>query len=200
MVSSILKIFQDVENPETFAAGNTVFIEGEPGYTMYVVLKGHDIGLDDLIRDLPQACRLPFTGQAGQHHLLEGGQRGNRLGQKAIRSGLECDLFPVQIAGGAKDHVNAGFGRGQFADQIAAAAVRQSQIDDHDGGAVDLQVTAGRAQAIRAPDSRTAAQAQQAHRFTGKAAVLDHQARDVTLSVPVLSPQRDRFCPSPPPE
>jgi len=41
MVSSILKIFQDVENPETFAAGNTVFVEGEPGYTMYVVLKGH---------------------------------------------------------------------------------------------------------------------------------------------------------------
>ena len=41
MESSILKIFQDVENPETFAAGSTVFVEGEPGYTMYVVLKGY---------------------------------------------------------------------------------------------------------------------------------------------------------------
>jgi CRP/FNR family cyclic AMP-dependent transcriptional regulator len=30
-----------MQNPETFAAGKTVFVEGEPGYTMYVVLEGH---------------------------------------------------------------------------------------------------------------------------------------------------------------
>ena len=41
MESSILNIFQDTQAPETFAAGKTVFIEGEPGYAMYVVLKGH---------------------------------------------------------------------------------------------------------------------------------------------------------------
>jgi hypothetical protein len=41
MDSSIFQIFQDMQNPETFAAGKTVFVEGEPGYTMYVVLEGH---------------------------------------------------------------------------------------------------------------------------------------------------------------
>ena len=41
MASSILNIFQDMQNTETFAAGETVFVEGEPGYTMYVVLEGH---------------------------------------------------------------------------------------------------------------------------------------------------------------
>ena len=41
MESSILNIIQDMQNPETFAAGKTVFVEGEPGYTMYVVLEGH---------------------------------------------------------------------------------------------------------------------------------------------------------------
>jgi len=39
--SSILNIFLHMQNPETFAAGKTVFVEGEPGYTMYVVLEGH---------------------------------------------------------------------------------------------------------------------------------------------------------------
>jgi CRP-like cAMP-binding protein len=41
MESNILDIIQDMHNPETFAAGKTVFIEGKPGYTMYVVLEGH---------------------------------------------------------------------------------------------------------------------------------------------------------------
>ena len=41
MASSILNIFQDMQNTETFAAGKTVFVEGEPGYAMYVVMEGH---------------------------------------------------------------------------------------------------------------------------------------------------------------
>jgi CRP-like cAMP-binding protein len=40
MEPSILTLIQDIQNPETFAAGETVFLEGEPGYTMYVILKG----------------------------------------------------------------------------------------------------------------------------------------------------------------
>jgi len=30
-----------MQTPEIFAAGKTVFVEGEPGYIMYVVLEGH---------------------------------------------------------------------------------------------------------------------------------------------------------------
>ena len=30
-----------MQKPKTFAAGKTVFVEGEPGYTMYFVLEGH---------------------------------------------------------------------------------------------------------------------------------------------------------------
>jgi CRP-like cAMP-binding protein len=41
MESSILTLIQHTQSPETFAAGETVFVEGDPGYTMYVVLEGH---------------------------------------------------------------------------------------------------------------------------------------------------------------
>jgi CRP-like cAMP-binding protein len=41
MESSILNLFQHMQNTETFTAGKTVFVEGEPGDTMYVVLEGH---------------------------------------------------------------------------------------------------------------------------------------------------------------
>ena len=41
MESSLLNIFQHMQTPEIFAAGKTVFVEGEPGYIMYVVLEGH---------------------------------------------------------------------------------------------------------------------------------------------------------------
>ena len=41
METSILDMFQHVQNTETFAAGEMVFVEGEAGDTMYVVLKGH---------------------------------------------------------------------------------------------------------------------------------------------------------------
>jgi CRP-like cAMP-binding protein len=41
MESSILTLIQHTQSPETLAAGETVFVEGDPGYTMYVVLEGH---------------------------------------------------------------------------------------------------------------------------------------------------------------
>ena len=41
METSILDMFQHVQNTVTFAAGEKVFVEGEAGDTMYVVLKGH---------------------------------------------------------------------------------------------------------------------------------------------------------------
>lgn len=41
MEASILNLFQNLENPETFAAGETVFVEGEPGEIMYIILEGH---------------------------------------------------------------------------------------------------------------------------------------------------------------
>lgn len=41
METSILDMFQHAQSTEIFAAGETVFVEGEPGDTMYVVLKGH---------------------------------------------------------------------------------------------------------------------------------------------------------------
>ena len=40
MESSILQIIQHNQKPRTFTAGETVFVEGEPGDIMYVVLKG----------------------------------------------------------------------------------------------------------------------------------------------------------------
>jgi CRP-like cAMP-binding protein len=41
MEPSILSLIQNIQKAETFAAGETVFVEGEPGYTMYVVMEGH---------------------------------------------------------------------------------------------------------------------------------------------------------------
>lgn len=41
MESSILNLFQYMQSPETYAAGKTVFVQGESGDTMYVVLEGH---------------------------------------------------------------------------------------------------------------------------------------------------------------
>lgn len=41
MDTSILDMFQHNQSTETFAAGEMVFVEGEHGDTMYIVLKGH---------------------------------------------------------------------------------------------------------------------------------------------------------------
>ena len=41
MESSLLSLVKHMQSPEAFSAGETVFDEGEPGYTMYVVLEGH---------------------------------------------------------------------------------------------------------------------------------------------------------------
>ena len=41
MESNILDMFQHTQSTESFAAGEMVFVEGEFGDTMYVVLKGH---------------------------------------------------------------------------------------------------------------------------------------------------------------
>jgi CRP-like cAMP-binding protein len=53
MESSILNLFRYVENPQTFSAGETIFTEGAPGRTMYVVLEGSvDILVCDKILDV----------------------------------------------------------------------------------------------------------------------------------------------------
>lgn len=41
MDSSILNQFLHMQDPETFATGNMVFVEGEPGDKMYIVMEGH---------------------------------------------------------------------------------------------------------------------------------------------------------------
>ena len=41
MESSILNLFRNAENTQTFAAGETIFTEGTPGREMYVVLEGN---------------------------------------------------------------------------------------------------------------------------------------------------------------
>jgi CRP/FNR family cyclic AMP-dependent transcriptional regulator len=41
MESSVLDMFQHIQKTETYTSGEMVFMEGEPGDTMYVVLKGH---------------------------------------------------------------------------------------------------------------------------------------------------------------
>jgi CRP-like cAMP-binding protein len=41
MESSVLSLVQHMQSLETFAPGEAIFIEGEPGYTMYVVLEGY---------------------------------------------------------------------------------------------------------------------------------------------------------------
>jgi CRP-like cAMP-binding protein len=40
MESSILNLFSHAENQQTYSAGDIIFVEGEPGKKMYVVLEG----------------------------------------------------------------------------------------------------------------------------------------------------------------
>ena len=64
---------------------------------------------------------------------------------------------------------------GQLGNEVQSAAVRQAEIHKRHGGAIDLQMPPRGTQAISPANARARAQAQQAHRLAGKAAVFDHQ-------------------------
>lgn len=53
MESSILNLFSHAKNTQNYSAGETIFREGEPGRTMYVVLEGNvDILVGDNMLDV----------------------------------------------------------------------------------------------------------------------------------------------------
>jgi len=112
-----------------------------------------------------------------EHRRLEDGERGHRLGQKIVRPGVERGTAERIIAGCREDDRHPRSASGEVADQAQARSVRQAEVDQRDRRAIDGEVAGGGRERIGAPDARARAQAEKPHRFTGEAAVFDHQHR-----------------------
>ena len=141
----------------------------------HVVLKSQRVGADLFVAQHARTFWLPLCGQGGEHQLLERGQRGDRLFQEPVGPGSQRIAAAVAVARGGQHHADARLGLGEFGDQVDAVAIGQAEVDDHDRGAVDLQVAPRRAQAVRPSDPRAGAQAQKAHCLAGITAVFDDE-------------------------
>lgn len=86
MESSILNLFSHAENARKFSAGETIFVEGAPGRTMYVVLEGEvNIFVSDKLLDVAKPGDL-----VGEMALIDSSSRS----ATAIARN-DCILVPV---------------------------------------------------------------------------------------------------------
>lgn len=79
-------MFRNEENTESFAAGRTIFIEGEPGDVMYVVVTGQ---VDVLVRG-KLVEELEAGGVIGEMALIDTGTRSATAIAKT-----DCKLVPI---------------------------------------------------------------------------------------------------------
>lgn len=86
MESSILNLFSHAENLQKYPAGEVIFVEGEPGKTMYVVLEGEvNILVSDKVLDVAGPGDL-----VGEMALIDSSARSATAIAKE-----DCVLVPV---------------------------------------------------------------------------------------------------------
>lgn len=100
-----------------------------------------------------------IRGQARQNILLKLRDRGQWLGQKAIRAYRHRFRFKMGVGRHRKNYFDPWLKRREFRDQVQPVPVRQAEVHDQDRGTVNLQMPPGGSQAIGPPDSRTGTQA-----------------------------------------
>ena len=86
MELNLLNLFKNVDDPRQFAAGETIFAEGEPGDTMYVILDG-DVGIN--VGDRPLEVAGPGA-IVGEMALIDASARSAAAIAKS-----DCRLAPV---------------------------------------------------------------------------------------------------------
>ena len=81
-----LQLFRRTDETDHFGAGETVFKEGEPGHTMYVVKSGEvDISLDG-----KQVASVSSGGLVGEMTLIDASARS-----ATATARTDCELVPV---------------------------------------------------------------------------------------------------------
>ena len=85
-MSNTVSLFKSAENFETFAAGATIFTEGEVGETMYVVQEGEV----DVVAGGVTLETVTAGGIFGEMALLERGPRS-----ATVIARTECRVVPV---------------------------------------------------------------------------------------------------------
>lgn len=82
----LLRLFQDDQNVEIYAAGQIIFSQGDPGKVMYIVIDGKV----DVIFEGRVVERIEPGGVLGELALVDQGQR-SAIAQAAT----DCKLVPI---------------------------------------------------------------------------------------------------------
>ena len=79
-------LFRNADNVQTFAAGQTIFTEGQPGLTMYVVNQGEvELRIGDRVLET-----VGPGGMFGEMALIDSGSRS-----ATATARTECQVVPV---------------------------------------------------------------------------------------------------------
>lgn len=117
--------------------------------------------------DAAWSARQAIGRQMRRYRRLKGGEALDWFGEKSLCPGLKRRLFG-QMAFGPGCAENYGHLRAHLRharDQFEARSIRQADIDDRNGGTVDIKVALRRGDTIGPPDTSARAQTHQTQRI-----------------------------------